>query len=314
MGEITYCFMERYPREIKEERKEIKDGFRLCCIGHITHDRVITPEIEKEIPGGTAYYFAKALACLKADNFLLLTKVGKDSEYVLEELEKDGIEVKNISSRETVFFENRYDSNLNDRAQRVLSKADSFELKNLKDIKADVYHLGTLLADDFSSDFIKYLSQRGIVSVDIQGYLRQVEGKEVISRDFKEKIEILPFVDILKVNENEMETLTGVRDPYEAARIISEWGVGEIHITMGALGAVVYKDGNYYNIKAYKPKRLTDATGCGDTYMAGYLYQRCKGSTIVSAAKFASAMCALKLEDTGPFHGCEDDVNLIISS
>lgn len=314
MGEITYCFMERNPKKVAKKHNEIQAGFRLCCIGHITHDRVITPEMEKEMPGGTAYYFAKALASMKADNFILLTKVGNDSIDVTRELEKDGIEVRNIPSRETLFFENHYGYDFNNRTQRVLSKSEPFKLGNLMYIEADVYHLGTLLADDFSYDFIKYLSGKGILSVDIQGFLREVVDKEVKARDFKEKLEILPFIDILKVNEKEMETLTGLRDPYEAARKMADWGVEEIHITMGDLGALIYKDGVYFKINAYTPKCVIDATGCGDTYMAGYLYSRCKGNTIVPAAKFASAMCALKLEDVGPFHGSETDINLLTSS
>lgn len=39
----------------------------LCCIGHITHDRVITPTMDVHMPGGTAYYFAKAIRNLAGD-------------------------------------------------------------------------------------------------------------------------------------------------------------------------------------------------------------------------------------------------------
>ena len=51
-----------------------------------------------------------------------------------------------------------------------------------------------------------------------------------------------------------------------------------------------------------------DATGCGDTYVTGYLYQRAKGATIEDAGKFAAAMATIKIEGSGPFNGTKEDV------
>lgn len=50
-----------------------------------------------------------------------------------------------------------------------------------------------------------------------------------------------------------------------------------------------------------------DATGCGDTYVTGYLYMRNKAS-YEEAGCFAAAMSTLKLEASGPFNGTEEDV------
>ena len=35
--------------------------FDICCIGHITLDRVITPSSEKFMAGGTSFYFSNAI-------------------------------------------------------------------------------------------------------------------------------------------------------------------------------------------------------------------------------------------------------------
>lgn len=48
---------------------------KICCIGHITHDKIITPNTEVDMPGGTSYYFAHAmyhLMVLKTLNWLRL--------------------------------------------------------------------------------------------------------------------------------------------------------------------------------------------------------------------------------------------------
>ena len=52
---------------------------------------------------------------------------------------------------------------------------------------------------------MKYLSTKGILAVDAQGYLREVRGEKVYPIDWPDKVEALKYSDILKVNEHEME-------------------------------------------------------------------------------------------------------------
>lgn len=285
----------------------------ICCIGHITHDRVITPKFSADMPGGTAYYFGKALRNLEHDDFRLVTSVGNPEMKAVEELSNEGIDVKVIPSRQSVFFENAYGEDMNHRKQRVLAKADPFTVKNLCDEKAKVFHLGTLLADDFDLEVIKDLSRRGLVSLDVQGYLRKVEGDKVVPVDYEHKHEAMPYISILKANEHEMETLTGSADPEEAARILADWGCKEVVLTFGDKGSLIYADGKFHHIPAYPVEEAVDATGCGDTYMAGYLFKRVHGANYDEAGRFASAMCALKLGKKGPFSGTRKDIEELIN-
>ena len=268
--------------------------------------------METYMPGGTAFYFAHALAGLDHSGFRLVTSVGPDEMKAVEDIRKLGITVDVIPSRRSVFFENKYGENLNDRTQRVLAKADPFTIDNLSDVRARIFHLGTLLADDFSLDVIRMLSARGIVSVDAQGYLREVVGEHVHAVDWTDKTEALRYIDILKANEKEMETLTGSCDPHEAARILAAWGCKEVLLTLGDHGSLIYAGGVFYKIPAYPTPGVVDATGCGDTYMAGYLYSRSRGAGYVDSGKFAAAMCTLKLQHAGPFNGTAVDIGKLI--
>ena len=189
-----------------------------------------------------------------------------------------------------------------------MAKADPFTVEQLKDVEANIFHLGSLLSDDFSLDVVKYLSGKGILAVDAQGYLREVRGKKVYPVDWTEKTEALKYIDILKVNEHEMEVLTGHKEVKQAAFQLAEWGVKEVLITLGSLGSVIFAEGCFYRIPAYPPKNIVDATGCGDTYVTGYLYMRNKGASYEEAGCFAAAMSTLKLEASGPFNGTEEDV------
>ncbi len=285
----------------------------ICCIGHITLDKIITPRHTAYLPGGTAFYFGHAMARLKADNFLLVTALATSEKKAVDDLRKAGVDVTVLPSHNSVYFENSYGENSNHRTQRVLAKADPFTVEALdnvfrKSTDRPIFHLGTLLADDFPIEVFPYLAQRGRVSIDAQGYLREVRGENVFPVDWPEKREALKYVDILKANEHEMEVLTGSRDPREAARILADMGVKEVVLTLGDQGSLIYADGEFHEIPAYPPKDVVDATGCGDTYMAGYLYKRSQGSSIYDSGCFAAAMCTIKLASSGPFSGTPSDI------
>ncbi len=283
----------------------------IICIGHITHDRIVTPDRDVHMPGGTSFYFSYGLRHLMGDrkdiNYRLITSLAEKDMKSVEDMRREGIEVEVIPSRETVYFENIYGANQNNRRQRVRAKADPFTREKLGDISARYIVLGTLLADDFDLDALRYLSERGTLVVDAQGYLREVRGEEVHAIDWKEKREALRYVDILKVNEYEIEVLTGVTDQHRACELLAEWGVKEVLLTLGSYGSVVYADGRFYDIPAYDPLNVVDATGCGDTYVMAYVYRRLLGDNPGQAGRYASAVASIKLEASGPFCGTEAD-------
>ena len=247
----------------------------ICCIGHITKDKIVTPNRTVYMAGGTSFYFSYAINQLPKDvTFSLVTAMDPTEKEPVEKMLKAGIDVSMNASRNTVFFENIYGENQNERKQRVLAKADPFTIQQLEHVDAKVFHLGSLLADDFPTEVVEYLSSKGRVSIDVQGYLREVRDEKVYPIDWKEKLKVLKHTYYLKVNETEMETITGLKDAHEAAKLIHAWGVTEVIITLGSEGSLVYVDDKFYEIPAYPPHEVVDATGCGDTYSAGYLYKK----------------------------------------
>lgn len=286
----------------------------ICCIGHITKDKIITPRQTVYMAGGTSFYFSYAFSHLPQNvSFQLVTKLGEGEMKSVEDMRQAGIDVQVYPSSHTVYFENNYGENQNDRTQRVLERADPFTVDEMREVNAGVYHLGSLLSDDFSTEVVKYLSTKGRISIDAQGYLREVRGEKVYPIDWAEKLEILAHTDIIKVNEHEMEVITGLTDPRAAAKCLAEWGVKEVCVTLGSEGSIILAEGKFYDIPAYEPKEIVDATGCGDTYSAGYLWCRAQGMGFEESGKFAAAMCTLKLEHSGPFDGSIDDVRRVMA-
>ena len=288
---------------------------KICCIGHITRDRIITPQQPIDMAGGTSFYMAHGMHHLSQDfPFQLVTKIGQESQEEVDHLRQMNIDVLSYSSPHSVFFENHYGLNSNQRTQRVLAKAAPFTIEEMEPLAAEVFHLGSLLADDFSPEIVKFLAQKGCISIDVQGYLREVRGEKVYAVDWKDMDAVLPYVDIVKLNEHEMYAIMHTNDPKIVAEKLASYGVREVIITLGSYGSLIYADKTCYEIPAYTPRKIVDATGCGDTYSTGYLYMRSQGATFQEAGRFASAMCTLKLEHNGPFEGSLNDIKTLIKN
>ena len=285
----------------------------ICCIGHITLDKIVTPDKTAYLNGGTSYYVSHAISKLPPIGYKLVTSLAESEMSAVDELRAVGVDVDVIPSRKTVYFENKYGVNSNNRSQRVLAKADPFTIDELADANAGIFHLGTLLSDDFSPECIEHLAQRGRISIDVQGYLREVRGERVVSTKWADMHRVLAVTSILKLNEKEKDAISNFTDPRDVARELAALGVEEVVLTLGSEGSLIYAHREFYDIPAYKPAKLVDATGCGDTYSTGYLYARMRGAGYAEAGRFAAAMCTLKLEHCGPFDRTVDDINAILA-
>ncbi|HEA65100.1 MAG TPA: ribokinase [Candidatus Aminicenantes bacterium] len=295
-------------KDLKQGRKlREKEMFDICVIGHITKDIIRIKNIEKEIPGGVGYYFSMASKSL-GSNACLITKVANKEKSLLNDLMKSNVRIFYKESEKTTIFKNIYPENLDFRIQRVNSVAFPFNIEDVANISAKIFHLGPITKDDIPLEILKFLSKKSKVSLDVQGFLREVDGREIKKIEWEEKEEGLFYVNILKMDEEEARILSRKRDVKEAAVELSKYGVNEIIITLGSKGSLVYSERKFYPIPSFPAKKLVDATGCGDTYMAGYIYKRLKSSDIEEAGRFAAATASLKLEESGPFKGTEEDV------
>jgi len=287
--------------------------YDICCIGHITSDKVINTKTVMDMPGGTALYFSCALS--KFDlNYLLVTSIGAPEMKYVTDLQHLNMEVQAQIGEHTVYFENIYAEDQNQRTQNVLQKADPFTTEQISDVEAKIFHLGPLLADDLPPEFVQSLVGKGLISVDVQGYLRKVVDKKVYATEWLAKDVILPYVDILKADVAELKALTRCDEMRDGARQIADYGVKELVITDGSHGSTIYADGKFHAIPAFETETMVDATGCGDTYMAGYLYKRVKGAGIQESGEFAAAMSGLKTASAGPFLGSEEEVKSFLCS
>ena len=288
--------------------------FDVCVVGHITKDMANTDDGEIKMPGGTAYYTAIALKNLGM-SVAVITKLHDQDTFLLSELEKEHIPVFLGESDRTTTFTNVYSSDTNTREQWVKDVAKPFTVRDASRCEARIFHLGPLTKDDIPLEVIRFLAARAGISLDVQGFVRDVVKRSrgwaaVRHAAWKEKTAALAFVNIVKANEEEARILSHARDMTEIAIELSNYGPEEVIITRGGNPSLVYSKGKSYWVPAYPPRNTVavDPTGCGDTYMAGYLFYRERSTKLDEVGKFAAMTASLKLERASPFRCDEEDV------
>lgn len=96
-------------------------------------------------------------------------------------------------------------------------------------------------------------------------------------------------VSILFCNEDEVKALTGLPIDEAASSLLPH--LDELIITKGADGASIWKAGDVAHLDASPIDIVTDTTGAGDLFAAGYLYGRARGGDARACGLIASA-CA----------------------
>ena len=285
--------------------------YDVCVIGHVTRDIVqIRDQAARELPGGAVYYTGTALRQLGLATAVVTKAAPHDAETLLQPLRETGVEVLCRRSEATTVFENIYAADNEDsRSQRVRTVAAPFAASDLGQVRAKAFHLGPLTAAELPVEVLRAVALRGgRVSLDVQGFVRSVDEGAVRAADWPEKRIGLACVDVLKADIQEARVLSGESNPERAAHALAEFGPDEVIITLGHTGSLILADGEAHHIPAIPPVRVVDPTGCGDTFMAGYIFSRLRADDVATAGRFATALATLKLERHGPFAGNASEV------
>lgn len=111
--------------------------------------------------------------------------------------------------------------------------------------------------------------------------------------------EILPFVDLLIVNEIEAEQLSKVLN-----KSLTDLGIPELLVTKGSEGAIWYDLAGGDQIAIVAPSvRPVDTTGAGDTLAGYFCAARDLGASVGEALELAVTAATLKVTRSGTFSG-----------
>ncbi|HZE85596.1 MAG TPA: ribokinase, partial [Puia sp.] len=67
--------------------------YDICCVGHITSDKVVTTRSVVHMAGGTSIYFSNAIGNMDL-SYILVTALGQAEMGIVSDLRAKGIEVE----------------------------------------------------------------------------------------------------------------------------------------------------------------------------------------------------------------------------
>jgi sugar/nucleoside kinase (ribokinase family) len=252
---------------------------RLGVVGLVSLDRVDggPPRL-----GGAPYYAARALRLL-GHPAVIATKLASEDRPRLAAL---GIPAEARAAARTISFriENEGDRRRMaiDRLGEAWTPVEAGGWLAGALAGADPVHAGALTRADFPAETLAALRRGRILSLDGQGLVRPaVEGEVMPDADYDP--DVLRQVDVLKLGEEEAEALGLGLDE----RSLGSLGVGEVVVTLGTRGAVVYHDRLAEHVPC-RPVATRDPTGAGDIFMAAYLSFRARRHGPPSAARLAT--------------------------
>jgi len=234
-------------------------------------------------PGGAPANVAVAAVRLGARG-AFIGKVGDDAfgHHLAGILRQEGVEVRgmrydqeartgmafiampDVNSYEILFYRNP--------GADMRLRADELDRELLQETRA--LHFGSLSLIQEPSrsatlEAVRIAREAGaLISFDVN-YRSDLWSREE-ARD--RVMATIPYVDLLKVNEIEVDLLTGGKDPDTASKTLLDMGPSLCVVTLGPGGSVFRVAEGGEHIPAFQVETV-DATGCGDAFIAGLLWQ-----------------------------------------
>lgn len=248
-------------------------------LGTVALDIVETPEgAAREVPGGSALYFAAAASALAPVAVVGVTGADFPAEP-LARLTARGVDVSGIVRlREPTFrWHARYDASGH---REVLSVHRGAVVRTVPPVPVA-----------FRDPRILFL---GSTDPEVQmGVLEQTgkPGRVVLDtmahwiRDSRARLEaVLRQADILLVNREELELLGGGPDEARAATVVRTAGPSWVVVTRSAAGACAYGDEASFDVNAVAAKRVVDPTGAGDAFAGGLVASLARAGDLSAAS------------------------------
>nr|WP_294493297.1 carbohydrate kinase [uncultured Mediterraneibacter sp.] len=277
-------------------------------------------------PGGAPANVAVAASRLGAHT-AFLGKVGKDmhGEFLRAVLEREQVDTRGLILDEKYFTTLAF-VDINEAGERTFSfarkpGADTEIQKEELDIdildRTNIFHAGSPSltsqpARDTTFYAVKRAKNKGsIISYDPNYRASLWESEKTAKRHMRS---LLPYVDMIKISDEETKLLTDFQGAEEAARELYRQGIKVVAVTLGSEGAYVYCKEGGRKVSGFK-SHVVDTNGAGDSFWGGFLYRISKSAKCLDelglneleeAARFGNAVAGLCVEKRGAIPAMPD--------
>ena len=283
--------------------------FDIAFIGHYTKDTIVYPTVTRVVDGGAFNYGANVAARMGL-RVAVVTRLAREDWHVIESLEALGVRAFARATPHSTCLRLIYPTdNLDQRTIELTSSAGPFTVDEVSALEAKAYAIGASVRGEVPLEVVTALAAKGgILTVDVQGFLRVARNGILLSDGWPSKEDILRHVTVLKTDAVEAELITGESDRYIAARKLAAYGPKEVLLTHAG-GVLVHHDGLLHEAP-WAPEAVRGRSGRGDTCTASYLSRRLNAPP-EDAVVWAAAVTSLKLEAEGPFRRTKADAQAL---
>lgn len=282
-------------------------------------------------PGGAPANVAVAAARLGADTGFI-GKVGNDAfgRSLADTLKKEGVDISGlyVSEHPTTMAivsvdergERSFSFYRDPGADTQLTVGEAIAAVKMN--RPAVLHVGSLSMTTSPSreacvEAVKYAKENGaLISYDPNYREALWDSKEKAEEMMRR---LLPYTDILKVSDEEMEMLAWVSDPEKGSRILADNGISMVLVTLGADGVFVRMGENIARVPGFRTE-VADTNGAGDTFLGAMLAQIVSETThsedgwadLLSMVRYANKAASLTCSRSGaiPAMPYADEVTL----
>lgn len=276
-------------------------------------------------PGGAPANVAVAAARLGMRT-AFLGKVGKDMQgaFLKETLDREGVETAGLVM-DPDWFTTLAFVELDEHGERhfsfarkpgadVMIRKEELNLEILD--RSWILHVGSLSltgepARETTFAAVKRARDHGSIIAYDPNYRASLWDSEEDAKVHMRSI--LPYVDLLKISDEETVLLTGEGDVEKAAEKLVGQGIPVVAVTLGSKGAYVRNKEGGRLVPGFASS-VTDTTGAGDSFWGGFLSQICSRlcdkaagkqpddlnlEELAECARFGNAVASLCVEKKG---------------
>ena len=275
----------------------------LLIVASLAYDGIETKEYKVDnILGGAGTYI-----CLSVKHFdnncTIISVVGNDcQDKDIKLLEFCGVDISGIKSEEndkTFYWSCIYTDNFK---ERITTKTELNVMANFNPVipdeksNTDILVLGNLHPEIQLSAINQLKNKPSAIILDTMNYWIE---------NFSETVkEVISKVDIISINDEESEMITGQKDLSEAASVLHSMGPKYVIIKKGRNGAELFNYEKRYVTGVFEVEKVIDPTGAGDCFIggiSGFLSQSDEVSfeSIKSAIDYGTSLASFNVEEMG---------------
>ena len=239
-------------------------------VGTVAYDAIETPYGKTDkIVGGAATYISLS-ASFFTNKLNLVSVVGGDfPDSAIKMLQNHNVDTAGLQikkNEKTFFWSGRYHNNMNSREtiETQLNVLETFDPIVPKEFsESEFLMLGNLVPSVQQKVLDQMTKRPKLIVLDTMNFW--------MDNCWDDLVEALKNVDVLTINDEEAQQLSGEHSLVKAAKKIRTMGPKYLIIKKGEHGALLFGNNKIFSAPALPLEKVFDPTGAGDSFAGGFI-------------------------------------------